>query len=180
MLHKFDVADATLKTLADLAARIATLLELAHKAANHDLIAVLDELLGAVYALISAREENFKGKAGSSEFAPILTRAKDVAKGEARTDGNWMAGFHFNSAMFRISAVFDRLPKAVACCHVSAASAYQKKTRRSWKKTDAHAIRQQVNDLKHQRSGLYKGRRADLKTAIAAIQELLELAETLA
>lgn len=179
-MHKFDLTDPALKELADCAARIAPLLESALNASNHDFIAVLDDLLGAVYALISATEERFTGKSGSSEFGPILTRARDVANGEARTDGKWMAGFHFNNAMFRISAVFDRLPKALARGQVSAASAYEKKTGRSWRKTHAHAIREQVNKLKHMKDGLYKGRRAALRAAVAATQELLELAETLA
>ncbi len=64
------------------------------------------------------------------------------------------------SAMFRISAVFDRLPKAVSCCHPTATKTYQKNTRRTWKRKDAHAIREQVNIFKHSAGGLYKGRRA--------------------
>lgn len=117
--HSIDTKDPTLKTLVDFAARIVKLLETAHAASNDELVGALDDLLGAVYALISAKEEGFKGKGGASEFAVALDRAKDVVNGETFADGNWMAGFHFNSAMFRISAVFDRLPRALACCRPS-------------------------------------------------------------
>lgn len=178
--HVFGTKDPKLKTLADFAGRIAKLLQAAHAAQNDDLEGALDDLLGAVYALISAREEGFKGKTGASEFDKTLDRANDVAKGEVWTDGNWMAGFHFNSALFRISAVFDRLPKAVACCNLTAGNAYQKKMRRTWTKTNVHAIREQVNILKHTAGGTYKGRRANLETALSAVAELLELAEALA
>jgi hypothetical protein len=175
--RSIDTKDPTLRTLVDFGARIVKLLEAAHAASSDDLIGALDDLLGAVYALIFAREEGFKGKAGASEFSVALDRAKDVVNGQIFADGNWMAGFHFNSAMFRISAVFDRLPKAVACCHLTATKTYQHKTRQPWKKKDAHAIREQVNVLKHSAGGLYKGRRANLKIALSAVEELIELAE---
>jgi hypothetical protein len=175
--HSIDTKDPTLKTLVGSASRIVKLLQAADAVSHDDLVGALDDLLGAVYASISAREEGFKGKRGASEFAVALDRAKDVVNGETFADGNWMPGFHFNNAMFRISAVFDRLPKAVACCQLTATKIYQKNTRRTWKRKDAHAIREQVNIFKHSAGGLYKGRRADLKVALSAVEELLELAE---
>jgi hypothetical protein len=179
-MHKMDLADVRLSELAGLADRIVKLLEKPQTKANQALVAVLDDLLGAIYALISAREGGFKGKSRSSEFKPILERAKEVANGDVKTDGNWMAGFHFNSAIFRISAVFDRLPKAVACCHLSAKSAYLKKNGGQWKNTDAHAIREEVNRLKHTPKGLFTGRLKDFAVGLSAVKQLLELAETLA
>lgn len=175
--HVLNKKDSTLKTLASYANRISKLLETAHSAANVELEGALDDLLGAVYALIAAREAGFKGKLGGSEFAVALDRAKDAARRVIYDDGNWIAGFHFNSAIFRISAVFDRLPKAIACCSVAAANSYRTKTGRTWKKSNAHAIRKQVNILKHAAGGTYQGREAKLKTALSAISELLSLAE---
>lgn len=132
-----------------------------------------------MYALISATEEGFKGKTGDSEFKVALDRADDAANGEVWSDGNWMAGFHFNSALYRISAVFDRLPKAVSAPHLTAADEYRQKTQRTWANTNAHAIREEVIILKHAAGGTWEGRLAGRETALSAVAELLELAETL-
>lgn len=153
---------------------------------NKPLISVIDDLLGAVYALIAARQENFKGKIGESEFPPILNRAKLIASGNPKNSGNWMAGFHFNSAMFRISAVFDRLPKSLAgckhgeaCCEHGVAAKYRKAKGKVWQNQYLHGIRKEVNAIKHDAIGVYKGRRADLNAALAAVEEVIELAEAL-
>ena len=81
----------------------------------------------------------------------MFTRAKHLAGGQVRKDGNWMAGFHFNNAMFRISALLDRLPKALGG-HATAQSRYQKKTGKAWENKEAHEIRKEVNRLKHKAS----------------------------
>src|SRR5439155_25571738 len=98
MIKDLDLKDSKQKRLAGFAARISKLLEKPDVQTNEPLVSVLDDLLGAVYALIAARLENFKGKMGKSDFAPILERAKLIAMGKPKNSGNWMAGFHFNSA----------------------------------------------------------------------------------
>ena len=97
------------------------------------------------------------------------------------------AGFHFNSAMFRISAVFDRLPKSLAgcshseaCCEHGASARYRKSKGKAWQRQQLHDIRTEVNAIKHEAIGVYKGRRANLNTARAAVNQVLELAEVLA
>ena len=57
--------------------------------------------------------------------------------------------------------------------------AYLAKTGKTWENREAHAIRQEVNALKHDEKGVYDGRLADLRTALSAVGQLLELAETL-
>lgn len=180
--RRIDLADATLRELAGLAGGIAALLRAPNTRSNDALVATLDDLLGAVYALIWAHERGFRGKAGRSEFEPVLTRATDLANGDMRETGNWMAGFHFNNAMFRISAIFDRLPKALAGDSNRAAAEYLKRRGSAWVNTDAHAIRTQVNDLKHEPHGTYVGRKpdADMPTALAAVNQMLDLARALA
>ena len=103
MIKDLDLKDSKQKRLAVFAARISTLLEKSDVQKNEPLVSVLDDLLGAVYALLAARQENFKGKMGKSEFPPILDRAKLIATGKPKNSGNWMAGFHFNSALYRIA-----------------------------------------------------------------------------
>jgi hypothetical protein len=184
MIKDLDLKDSKQKRLAVFAARISTLLEKPDVTKNEPLISVLDDLLGAVYALLAARQENFKGKMGKSEFAPILDRAKLIATGKPKNSGNWMAGFHFNSAMFRISAVFDRLPKSLAsckygeaCCQHGAAARYQKAKGKAWQMQQLHDIRKEVNAIKHEAIGVYRGRKANLNAALAAVNQILELAE---
>ena len=133
MIQDLDMNDSKQKRLAEFSARIVKLLEKPDVQNNEQLVSVLDDLLGAVYALIAARQENFHGKMGKSELSPIVNRAKLIAAGKPKNSGNWLAGFHFNSAMFRISAVFDRLPKALGgcghgerCCEHGASAKYRK------------------------------------------------------
>ena len=108
-MHKMDLTDATIKSLAGFAERIGKLLRSADAKSNKSLVASLDDFLGAIYALVAAHEHGFRGKPGESEFGPIVDRSKQLTQGDVKSFGNWMAGFHFNSALFRISAVFDRL-----------------------------------------------------------------------
>lgn len=89
-----------------------------------------------------------------------------------------MAGFHFNNALFRISAVFDRLPKALGG-HEAARKAYLKWKNHAWQDKEAHDLRDEVNHLKHKASGLFRRRRRILKDATRAVEQLLDLAETL-
>lgn len=96
-----------------------------------------------------------------------------------------MAGFHFNSGMFRISAVFARLVirfgahKKEQFARSRAANAFQQKTGTAWVDGDAHAIRDEVNTLKHEVGGVFKGRAADMSTALSALDQLLRLAEAI-
>src|SRR5262249_11956886 len=93
MIDDLDFKDSKQKRLAVFASRIVELLEKPDVQNNEPLVSVLDDLLGAVYALIAARQENFRGKMGKSEFPPILNRAKLIAAGTPKNSGNWMAGF---------------------------------------------------------------------------------------
>jgi hypothetical protein len=51
--------------------------------------------------------------ARSIDIAAAQKRAAQIAGGQLRFDGKWMAGFHFNSALFRIAAVYHRILKIV-------------------------------------------------------------------
>jgi hypothetical protein len=177
-LHQINLWDPRLKGLSALAARIAAVVERSKAKEDDSVVAVLDDLLGAVYALVSAVENDFKGKTGKSDFDAVLTRAQQLAKGQVRKDGNWMAGFHFNNALFRISAVFDRLPKAVRG-HDAATKAYLKRKGHTWQNKEAQDIRNEVNDIKHKASGVFRRRRRVLEDATRAVEQLLDLAETL-
>ena len=42
-----------------------------------------------------------------------------------------------------------------------------------------HDIRKEVNAIKHEAIGVYRGRKANLNAALAAVNQILELAEAL-
>ncbi len=185
MIEKVDLNDPTFKALGHTAARITPLLTLAHTRTDKDMIAVMDDLLGAVYALIDAHKLGFKGKGSESDYAAIDRRSTQVSIGEVKRDGNWMAGFHFNSGMFRISAVYARLvirfggkPREQDA-RAEADRKFLAKTNGAWVHKEADDIRVEVNTLKHEVGGVFGGRAADMSTALPALDQLLTLAEAL-
>ena len=105
-LVQIDILDPTYATLSRAASRIATLLKPPIAKSNAELPASLDDFLGAVYALISAKKDGFKNRPDRSISIPAVEKlARQIASGKLRTDGKWIAGFHFNSALFRTAAV---------------------------------------------------------------------------
>lgn len=77
--------------------------------ADADMSSCLDEFLGAIYALIFAKQRRFADRVGRPvDPTAYSKRAEQLGRGEVRVDGKWMAGFFFNSAILRISAVYHR------------------------------------------------------------------------
>ena len=97
-----------------------------------------------------------------------------------RTDGKWMAGFHLNSALFRLSATYDRILKIVIGGSGDLRSRREEAERRyTWDSTNIRAIHGQATDLKHTPKGVRDGRRKDagLQNAADALNELISLVE---
>src|SRR5437016_3265642 len=109
-----DPNDAIDSALSAYAGRIWQLLSAPAVCRNLDLAASLDDFLGAVYALIFAKQANFADRLGRSiDIKAVKLRAGQLAAREVRVNGLWMAGFHFNSALFRTAAVYHRLLQIV-------------------------------------------------------------------
>jgi hypothetical protein len=184
---RLDITDAAFKGIFSYAHRMANLLNSQKAKASPGLIASLDDCLGAVYALIYAKQKGFRDRPNQGiEVSAVITRAEQVAKGEVRTDGMWMAGFHFNSALFRMSSTYDRFLKIVTgkggnvgTLRILAEELYKRWTGESWKNENIRAIHGQVTDLKHNPEGIYASRRSDagFQNAFLAIGELLDLVE---
>ena len=87
-MHLINVWDSRLKDLSQLAARIVTVVERYKGRRDDPAVAALDDLLGAVYALVSAVEKDFKGKTGKSDFEAVLIRSQQLANCQVRKDGN--------------------------------------------------------------------------------------------
>ena len=113
---ELDLARSENKDLAEYGSRIVALLQSPKTRQNHFLLATLDDFLGVLYALIFAKCNNrpFTDRSGQIEVQTVVKRAEHVANGRVRTSGRWLAGFHFNSALFRIAATYHRGLKIVS------------------------------------------------------------------
>lgn len=114
-IQQIDLTDTDYATPARAADRIYKQLNVLTVQGDSNLAGSLDDLLGAVYALILAKQRGFANRLDRPiEVAAVERRAGQMANGRVRTDGPWMAGFHFNSALFRTAAVYHGTLKIVA------------------------------------------------------------------
>lgn len=185
--YAIDLNEPRFHSLACIANRMAALLETSVASSNTELFSTLDDFLGAAYALTFAHRGGFKERRDQTpELEPPRKRARQLEQGHVRTDGVWMAGFHFNSALYRIAAVYHRVLKLAA-----SDSALRKRKRPmvddllpdveprfpNWKHDHLTAVHNEVNLLKHERGGIYATRRVSFDDAVLAAQELLDLLE---
>ena len=99
-----------------------------------------------------------------------------------------MAGFHFNSALFRIAAAYHRALKVVLAEAQSrdfapalqprAAALYRQWNSKDWSSARNEDVYKEVNHLKHTPKGVYEGRIVQFKDEMDAIEELLDLIES--
>jgi hypothetical protein len=94
-----------------------------------------------------------------------------------------MAGLHFNSALFRTSAVYHRAlkviigPGKIDHLRKEAEKRYKTKTGSDWQNTNIQQVHDQVNYLKHDAPGTYHSRQVTYEQALQALHELLDLIE---
>lgn len=152
-----------------------------------------DDLLGAVYALILARHHEFVDRPPSAEkvieFDKVQVRALEIKDGKVRLDGKWMAGWHFNSALYRIASTFHRLSRVVTNTPDSEdIKVFQLKKAvqklygensggKRWRFSNVSAVHDQVNHLKHEAKGNVDERSVTYKEALDALGDLIELAK---
>lgn len=183
-----DVARPTNCKLARLAGRIrARLPDHPGTKQNQDLVATLDLFLGAIHGLFLASEGGFQERRRRAiELKVVHKRAESLSAGRLRQDGLWSAGFHFNSAITRLSAVYHRILKIVApptpadndgigVLRPRVILMYRKLTSSQWRPSAIGAIHAEVNRLKHSEGGLGRERKVGLALAVEAADELLTL-----
>jgi hypothetical protein len=116
-------------------------------------------------------------------LAAIRADAERLAHGEQRIEGLWLAGYYFNDALFRISAVYHRYLQLVVYPfsrgdnYVNDLLPEVLMQRGPWEHDSISQIHDEVNTLKHVPGGLADGRTVRLKTAIRGSVELLRLLE---
>lgn len=174
-----DLADPTHHALSKYAGRIGTLLNASDVRANPDLAGSLDDFLGAVYALIQAKLHDFADRTGPIQIKAVQKRAQKIAAGKVRTDGKWIAGFHFNNALFRTAAVQHRILKIIIGKDNSVPKLRNeaKMVFPQWTSDKLDVVHDQVNVLKHERRGVHDARTVAYSDAVAAVGELLNLIE---
>ena len=108
-------------------------------------LALLGHFLGAVYALDKARALRVQDRTGNalpSGYREELRRvARAISKRRSLNQIPWLGDFYLNSALYRLSAVAERLPKHVG------------QDRRLIKD-----VTEDVNKMKHETEGLLAGR----------------------
>lgn len=72
-MHMLNMWDPRLRQLTTFAERIHTIAERFRSRPKDPSLAAIDDLLGAVYALVSAVENEFKGKTRVSDFDAVVT-----------------------------------------------------------------------------------------------------------
>jgi hypothetical protein len=175
-----DAEDPTYKALFGYAGRIDKVLKTPAVRANPDLAGSLDDFLGAVYALIQAKQHNFADRAGRPiDIKPVAQRAAQIAKGRVRINGQWIAGFYFNNALFRMAAVYHRILQIVVGKDGNVPSLQSEAIGRHglWMSIKLHKVYSQVNELKHESQGVYAGRLVTYHEALTATGDLLDLIE---
>ncbi len=183
-----DCTDRVQKALKGFAGRTAKLLSDPAVQTDPHLMGALDDFLGALYALVFARLEGFTARTNRSiEIRVLQQRAQQFAAGTLRTEGNWIAGFHFNSALFRLAAVHHRVLKIVVGrpskgdrvqdLRSEATRLCRQWGKPNWSRQHLDGIHAQVNTLKHSPKGVFHRRTVRYDDALAGAGELLDLLE---
>ncbi len=185
---QIEITDTSYQALAGFGGRLAGLLGNMAVQSDPNAVGSLDDLLGAVYSLILARHHHFVDRTDRAiELEALRKRAEQVQRGDVRIDGKWIAGWHFNSALFRVAAVYHRLLKVVSgqpatqdfvgTLRPKVEALYKQWTKVDWSSNSVQAIHTEVNTLKHTPQGVHSGRTATFEDAVAGIDELLNLVE---
>lgn len=141
--------------------------------------------LGALHALARAVELGFRDRVGSiparSYSRDLTRRLKRFGDGKLSLKRQWLAGFYFNDATFRLAALYERGLKAATGgkgqenvpCLRQIAIAKGLMSESDFRALDA--VRKDINHLKHRDGLLLKGRTVPLRRAIVAAREALQL-----
>jgi hypothetical protein len=188
---QLNLADPVCGRLAGFAGRLSRLL--AHPTAQTDraVTGTLDECLGALYALNLAHIQGFADRPVGTgiEMRVLQDRVAKLTNGDVRIDGKWMAGFHFNSALVRLSAVYHRSLKVVTgnvgkkkdvptlLSELDSPGGFPKWAGQPWSRSSIEQVHREVNAFKHTAEGLNLGRNVPYAVAIEAADELLVLLE---
>ena len=165
----------------DLAKRITSL-----DATNENEACLTTFAFGATYALARAKELGYTDRGLHDNWKDRVKEARLLAsnlhspkRNRLEKDNKWLAGFHFNNALFRTDVGFERVTRHIA---LDATKKDDRKTlsdkaRKAglardliipWKR-----LRDEVNDMKHHNAELFKKDRMSYQEAIEALDRLI-------
>ena len=147
----------------------------------------LDYVIGALYGLAKAIDLKFADRAGESDpmYRPFLSQYVLSIVELEPLHPSWLAGFYFNSAIQRIAACYDRIPRLLGAKEKKGGNANTRMAGvngskdedcqriEHWKK-----VYDEFNPFKHAPEGKALGRGAGMEDALKASDELLRLLET--
>jgi hypothetical protein len=184
---EIDLKDKLIQDLLVFGGRINALLINPNIEKNKNAVTLLDDLLEAVYSLIFSEHNQFEDRTDKQiEEDKVNKRASQIEKGVIRIDGKWIAGWHFNSALHRISSVYHRIlkiivddkdNKSVSDLFHLVDKKHNEWTGKDWLSKNTRRIYAQVNKFKHNSEGIFLKRTATRQDAKYSINELLNLIE---
>lgn len=142
-------------------------------------------ILGALYSLLRATQLNYLHRTGPALPTGYENELNEIgesfARGEVVDEGQWLAGFYFNSAMQRLASGYHRGLQLVTGDILEAHELADIALKRKLLLTDdikfLDTVHGEVHKLHRDRYGLLKGRTISLADAIEAARQLLNLAK---
>ncbi len=145
--------------------------------------ALLGILLGSLYGLARAVQLGYEDRTGralslqySKELRGLLA---DLEKGNLPSEGQWLAGFYFNSALHRLAALYHRSLKILTGRDDNAPSLLEYAVKaKLLKKEHVSAlatVHKEVNKLKHDTFGVLRDRAVDLALTVTAASQAFVL-----
>jgi len=157
----------------ELASRVACLIRRVPQLSD-----ALDFAIGAIYALLKAIKFGYvdRTKALSPKYwTSLAARAGNMGRGGLPGRDHWVAGFYFNSALMRISAVYERTLKELSGRRQGPVPDLLRLIMPPFgNNAQLEKVRIEVNNLKHEECGLSGGRKVKLEEAIGALIELVD------
>jgi hypothetical protein len=151
---------------------------------HEGIVDVYDSLAGAIYSLKRLDELLSWNRTG-----PRLPDYKDrvslyllnIADG-IEPMSIWVSGYFLNSALQRIAACYDRIPKLLFKGRANEKAhermqSFLGVTEAENKRTKWHAVYVEVNSLKHEEAGLASGRKVTKDDAVEALAEIASALE---
>jgi hypothetical protein len=157
--------------IGQLAARLALLIK-----GNGDLLPVLDYAAGALLCLLEAQQHGFQDRRGPCEqnyHDQVVIAVEEMRIGKMPQVDFWVAGWHFNSALVRIVASYDRARGALKRADRIQGDTPLRLIEHKHEKLDS--IRTEVDSLKHAPDGNHPSRGVRFEDALEGLEELISL-----
>ena len=164
------MAEVTNPTLEDLASLILPIVR-----NNADLVPLLDFTAGAIFCLMKAKRLGFKDRPGplhAKYQASVTQYITEMSEGRFPQNRLWIAGWHFNSALVRIAAAYERAMKSFS----GRKNGNRKELLKDFSPfthAKLDAVYEEVNSLKHDVNAGEAGRTVSFQEAIDALAELV-------